>query len=178
MFTKHMKHWLATVAMLLCSLVASAYDFKVDGIYYNITTSTKRTVAVTKGADKYSGTVTIPATVTYNDVEYSVTSIGSSAFEDCSKLTAITIPEGVTSIGDHAFSGCYSLKSITIPEGVTSIGDYAFSYCSSLTSITFPEGVTSIGDDAFAHCRSLTSITLPEGVTNIGDRAFWDCTRH
>ena len=127
-----------------------------------------------------------------------VTSIGSYAFQSCSRLTSISIPEGVTSIGDNAFSDCSSLTSITlpntltsigersfdscqsltlipIPEGVTSIGSYAFSSCSSLTSITIPEGVTSISYQAFYDCSSLTEITIPEGVTSIGGFAFYDC---
>ena len=82
-------------------------------------------------------------------IENGVTSIGESAFYNCSSLSSITIPDGVTSIGNYAFGGCSSLSSITIPEGVTSIGDHAFSGCSSLSSITIPEGVTSIGEAAF-----------------------------
>jgi hypothetical protein len=105
-----------------------------------------------------------------------VTSIGSRAFEDCSSLTSINIPEGVTSIGDSTFSGCSSLTSITIPESVTNIGGFAFYGCSSLTSITIPEGVTSIGDYAFSYCSSLTSITIPESVTSIGMDAFFVCS--
>ena len=86
-----------------------------------------------------------------------VTSIGDSAFEECSNLTSITIPNSVTSIGDYAFSRCSNLTSITIPNSVTSIGDYAFSRCSNLTSITIPNSVTSIGDYAFFGCSNLTS---------------------
>ncbi|MDY5917404.1 MAG: leucine-rich repeat domain-containing protein [Treponema sp.] len=112
-------------------------------------------------------TITIPS---------SVTSIGSSAFYKCTKLTSVTIPEGVTSIGSYAFSYCSSLTSITIPNSVTSIGDEAFQDCSSLTSITIPEGVTSIGNYAFDECKKLTSITIPESVTSIGGYAFYYCT--
>ncbi|MBR4029014.1 MAG: leucine-rich repeat domain-containing protein [Alistipes sp.] len=142
------------------SIITSwAHDFEVNGVYYDITSSTDLTVAVTyKGSsyssysDEYSRAVTIPSTVTYNGKTYSVTSIGYYAFRGCSSLTSITIPESVTSIGDWAFSGCSSLASITIPESVTSIGASAFWICSSLTSITIPESVTIIGDEAFLGC--------------------------
>ena len=86
---KQTKLWLATIATLLCSLTASAHDFEVDGIYYNITSSTDLTVEVTyQGSssyeyeDEYSGAVTIPSIVTYNGITYSVTSIGKYAFYD------------------------------------------------------------------------------------------------
>ena len=105
----------------------------------------------------------------------SVTSIGESAFYDCSSLTSITIPNSVTSIGNFAFSGCSSLTSITIPNSVTSIGAKAFSYCSSLTTITIPNSVTSIEDRAFYKCSSLTTITIPNSVTSIGHYAFCFC---
>ena len=107
-----------------------------------------------------------------------VTSIGSSAFEDCSNLESVTFAEGsqLTSIGGLAFSGCSSLTSITIPAGVTSIGSSAFRYCSSLTSIEIPAGVTSIEGYAFSGCRSLTSIEIPAGVTSIEGNAFSGCS--
>ena len=67
----------------------------------------------------------------------SVTSIGQSAFSDCSSLTSITIPNSVTSIGQGAFQNCSGLTSITIPEGVTSISNYTFGSCSSLKTINY-----------------------------------------
>ena len=95
-----------------------------------------------------------------------VTSIGNSAFEDCSSLTSITIPNSVTSIGNSAFEDCSSLTSITIPNSVTSIGNSAFEDCSSLTSITIPNSVTSIGEDAFSGCSKLTSINVSDNNKN------------
>ncbi|MDD6994762.1 MAG: leucine-rich repeat protein [Candidatus Borkfalkiaceae bacterium] len=105
-----------------------------------------------------------------------VTSIGSSAFSNCSSLTSVTIGNRVTSIGSSAFSNCCSLTSVTIPNSVTSIGSYAFSSCSSLTSVTIGNSVTSIGSYAFSYCRSLTSVTIPNSVKNIGGQAFYGCS--
>ncbi|MBR0518521.1 leucine-rich repeat protein [bacterium] len=118
----------------------------------------------------------IPAVFKYNDQKYKITSIGEYAFENCSSLTSITMPESITSIEDNAFAECSSLTSVIIPEGVTSIEYGTFRACSSLTSITMPESITSIEDAAFSHCSLLTSITIPESVTSIGDSAFYDCS--
>ena len=109
----------------------------------------------------------------YNDKP--VTSIGDSAFMDCSGLTSVTIPDSVTSIGDNAFDYCFGLTSVTVPDSVISIGDRAFFYCSGLTSVTIPNSVTSIGGGAFDGCSGLTNVTIPDSVTSIGDSAFEDC---
>ena len=179
-----------------------AYDFEVNGIYYNYLDGNN--VEVTNsGYDKYLGEITIPETLTFTNygstysfsvtsigdyafsgcssltsvtIPNSVTSIGYGAFDGCSSLTSITIPNSVMSIGDQAFYNCSSLTSITVPENVTSIGNYAFYGCSSLTSLTIPNSVTSIGNSAFSRCSSLTSITIPNSVTSIGDQAFYNCS--
>lgn len=109
-------------------------------------------------------------------IGYGVTSIGSSAFVDCSNLTSVTIPVDVTSIGGGAFSGCSSLTNVTIPKGVTSIEGHTFYDCSSLTSMTIPEGVTTIKEYAFYGCSSMTSVNIPEGVTTIEGHTFQNCS--
>ena len=106
----------------------------------------------------------------------SVTSIGNSAFGECTGLTSIMIPNSVTSIGEEAFSVCTGLTSITIPNSVTSIGGSAFWGCSGLTSVEIPNSVTSIGVTTFAGCSGLTSVEIPNSVTSIGYGAFWNCT--
>ena len=122
---KTIKKLLTTIAVLLCSVMAHAYDFEVDGIYYNITSKEKLTVAVTYTSyrlnNDYKGKIVIPATVTYNEQQYNVTSIGDDAFYDCSSLTSIIIPNSITSIGEDAFTSCSSLTSISIPNKVTAI---------------------------------------------------------
>lgn len=106
----------------------------------------------------------------------SVTSIGDYAFYNCTRLTRVTIPNSVISIGESAFEGCTSLRSVTIPDSVTSIENSAFSGCISLANVTIPYSVTEIGPFAFSGCTSLTSITIPDSVTSISDSAFLNCT--
>ncbi len=91
------------------------------------------------------------------------------------KNSVIPTDGSVTSIGDSAFDGCSGLTSVVIPDSVISIGNYAFYNCDNLTSITIPEGVTSIESCAFAHCDSLVSVTVPRSVTFIGWNAFYSC---
>ena len=129
-----------------------------------------------------------------------LTEIGYMAFNSCTSLSAITLPEHLTSIGKNAFEYCQSLESVSIPASVTTIGERAFRGCSVLKSVTIPANVTSIGREAFWECTgletctilstkltsivgscfydcsSLTAIDIPEGVTSIGISAFFGCT--
>ena len=171
-----LKPLLLTATLLLCSLAASAHDFEVGDIYYNITSATNKTVAVTyrgsdymTNSDRYTGAVTVPSTVTYNGVVYSVTSIGDKAFYECRSLTSINIPASVTSIGNEAFGGCSSLTAITIPEGVTNIGGYVFCGC-NLSCIRIPASVKSIGEAAFANCGEVEEIIVASGNVNYDSR--------
>jgi len=102
--------------------------------------------------------------------------IGRAAFYNCTGLTAVNIPEGVTQIEFNTFCNCSSLKTIRLPEKITAIGYSAFDGCSKLTAINIPEGVTSIGYDAFKNCSSLTSITIPGGVTHLGRDLLSGCS--
>ena len=156
-------------------LVANADCVEINGVYYNLN-SENQTAEVTYSSGKYSGDVVIVASVTHNEVAYSVTSIGISAFFGCSDLTSVTIPNSVTTICREAFSHCSGLTSVTIPNSVTTIDYWAFRYCSGLTSVTIGNSVTSIGFQAFYECSGLTSVTIPNSVTSIGDGAFSECS--
>ena len=127
-----MKRFTLFLFSLILSVVFStsalAYDVKVDGIYYNLISKAK-TAEVTSGEGKYWGEVVIPRSITVEGKEYTVTFIGAYAFENCSGLTSVTIPNSVTSIDGYAFKNCSGLTSITIPNSVTSIGGFAFNKC-------------------------------------------------
>ena len=138
--------------------------------------------------------IVIPST--YNGM--TVTTIGDRAFENCTDLTSVVIPDTVTRIRRLAFKGCSGLTSMVIPDSVTVIDEEAFYNCnglknillsnnltsieyqvfyscSALTSVTIPDSVTSIGDSAFEYCAGLTSVTIGNGVTSIGGYAFSRC---
>ncbi len=108
-------------------------------------------------------------------VDDGVTSIGNSAFADCSAITSIELPDGLTRIGTNAFYHCTGMESISIPYGLTAIGNCAFWGCESLKSIDIPSSVTEIGYAAFTECISLTSIVIPDGVERLNDGTFQGC---
>ena len=105
------------------------------------------------------------------------TYINPNAFEDCTNLTSVVIPNSVTTIGNWAFSDCGLTGELVIPNSVTTIGDGAFSRCTGLTGeLVVPNSVTTIGYSAFSRCTGLTSIEIPNSVRTIGMMAFSDCT--
>ena len=179
------------------SMIVTASPILHNGIYYNLNSS-NQTATVAQG--DYSGPIDIPSEFEYEEVPYTVTQIGSSAFENCTGLTSVIIPESVTNIGKYAFGGCSSLDTITINsntivknggignifgyqikkvylgENITAIGNNTFKDCKNITSFSIPSTVTSIGGYAFYGCSGLTSIIIPDGVTSIGQETFEGCT--
>jgi hypothetical protein len=190
------KQLFLTIALFWCALLSFGQNFNYLGINYTVTSGSTAKVGDNNG---FIGAANIPATVSYNAVSYTVTSIGNDAFAssynltsvtipnsvtnigdlafyNCSGLTAVTIPNSVTSIGANAFDSCTGLLSVSIPNSVTNIGIGAFNYCIILTSVTISNSVTSISDYAFASCSGLTSVTIPNSVNNIGSYAFANCS--
>jgi len=147
----------------MCAMSASAYDIQVGRIYYLLNTDDLTADVTCKDTEEdaeYTGHIVIPETIRFSGNVYRVTGIGESAFEGCSKVTAVTIPTSITHIDYAAFNSCYSLAAITIPGSVTSIGEGAFSECHRLQAVNIPASVTSIGKRAFASCYALTSLTV------------------
>ena len=160
-----MKHKILTFALaLLTAASAWAYDFKVNGLCYNILSSTEVEVTYEQFPSwldeaylSLSGSVNVPSTVTNNGTVYNVIRIGGSAFANCSSITSITISEGIIDILFNAFSSCTSLTSAYIANSVRTIDYMAFSNCTALTSLTM--GVTDrMGEWVFSDCSALQSV--------------------
>ena len=170
--------------IILLSMVgtkALAYDIAVknaDGvtIYYNYINSGEELEVTRCNGGDYSGSVVIPEEVTYDNMTRKVTSIGIWAFQNCSDLTSISIPNSIKSIGSYAFYYCTGLTSISIPDSVTDIDIFTFYGCTGLTSISIPDSVTYIGNSVFYDCSGLTSVSIPNSMKYIGSHAFYGCT--
>ena len=147
-------------------------SFTIDDISYQ--TNGTGTVKVTS-ANKSLASISIPSSVSYNGLSYSVTAIGDYAFKGFGGITSVTLPSSITHIGEESFYNCSGLTSITIPNSVITIAHQAFSGCSVLTSVTLSTSLTAIGRSVFNGCKNLSSITIPNSITFIGENAFAGC---
>lgn len=121
---------LLALALLIAASSAMAYDFEVGGIYYSKWRPNEVNVTYKDDTyNSYSGSITIPSTVTYQGTTYTVVGVDMSAFYRCTGLTSVTLPNTIQTIGSSAFSGCTALTNITIPNSVTEIDYDAFHNC-------------------------------------------------
>ena len=150
----------------------------INDINYRLNDDNRTAEVIRRKGFEYEGNIIIPETTVFNDVTYQVTSIGEHAFDCCSSLTTVLVPDGVMSIEKRAFFGCQSLTNITIPASVKSIGTEAFYDCSSLTSIVIPDSVTSIEWWAFCGCKSLTDITFQGTIAQWKKITLRDSWKH
>ena len=171
-----------TESMTFVELGASrpdgTYEEVVDGVTFNFTVidgkaslgggSNKATVVPTSTR----GTVKVPATLG----GCPVTALGRSAFDACSGVTEVVLPDGLLDVGSMAFRGCASLQQAFLPTSVTTVGTGTFTGCTALREVTLPDGLASIGNYAFSYCKSVTAVTVPATVTSIGYMAFEGCT--
>lgn len=185
-----MNNYLKNITLLLAAVllptIATAHDFEVNGIYYNIN-GNEATVTHKDAFNSavYTGDIVIPLSVNFNGFSYQVTSIGSCAFYNCTGLNNIEIPLSITSIQSEAFHNCRDLSSIEIPNSVLSIGTYAFSGCASLTNIKVaPDNpifdsrnnsnaiIKTSNNQLVIGCKNTI---IPPSVTSIASYAFYEC---
>ena len=181
-----------TTCLLFCMRLF-AYDFKVDGVCYNILSATDLTVEVTYEYEKYQYNdrlalfadywttydeqLVIPSTIVCNGKNYTVTKIGKygigfskgtyNTFYMRSQIKFVSLPETIINISENAFSNCENLEKIELPNSLITIGDFAFEGCNSLKEIRLPSSLDSIGYGAFQNCEML-SLTIPENVKSLG----------
>lgn len=188
---------LSLVLIAVCTFFNSYASVYVDGVYYELDSSTM--TATVGQFNSCEGEITIPNTVMVHGRMYSVISIGrfafannrnltsieipnsvtkidECAFQYCSGLTSISIPYSVTSIEGMAFFGCHGLKSVVIDGSVTNVGHEVFFGCSSLTSVEIGDSVATIGFGMFKYCDNLDSVTIGSSVAEIRDYAFFGCS--
>lgn len=129
-----------------------------DGLIYSYVTG-EHIANVIGWENLNSDDLTIRSIVEINGENYSVKSVGPSAFSDCGSIRSLTIENGVETIGDYAFRWCWQLESVVLPEGVLQIGRYSFSDCNRLKRVSLPSTTKSIGDGAFRGLGALYAVT-------------------
>lgn len=199
-----MKKQVLLFVLMLMPLIASAAT-KINGIYYNLNSTNKvaEVTSVPSGTSKYTGSITIPNTVTYGGETYSVASIGGGAFSSCTGMTSITLPSSITFIGLYAFSGCSGLTSVQIDdisawckiqfenwfypneydrEVLVCDGSNPLLYAKhfylngeEVKKLIIPENVLYINSFAFLGFKG-ESVSIPNSVTSIGYGAFKSCS--
>ncbi|HEZ7990141.1 MAG TPA: leucine-rich repeat protein [Ruminococcus sp.] len=177
--------------MKIKKIIALAAALSVTAVGINIPYSGTAPTSITASAEtsaesfefdsatgtitKYNGSdtdIVIPSEI--NGV--TVTQIKDMAFDECTEIISIYIPDSVTSIGSGAFNNCSKLEKVTLPNAIEIIPAGMFYHCSSLTDIQIPDSVTDIQMSSFEGCSSLTNIEIPDSVTGISNYSFMDCT--
>ena len=199
-----MKKTLLIVMSMILSAPSWAYDFMAtitSGQYlaFTILDSANHTVEIVRSPSSYgnhSGNLVIPTNVTYENITYSVVSIGDKAFSGCSGLTSVTIPSTIESIVSSAFYECTGLLYVNFPDTLAlanwchfSFGPSTWAYLSPtcyahniaingviITNLVIPHSVDSIGKGVFYGCSGISSITIPNTITTIGNSAFYGCS--
>ena len=169
---------------------------KIDGVYYRLIKGENEAFVSTPNEGYYTGELTIPATVSYENKTYTVMEVNNDIWDYCQDLTSLIVyapineirfgawdnPKvekletvklfNVNHIGMYAFKGCTNLKTLEFGDNLESIGAAAFQGCSALTELIIPDNVTFIDEYAFTGGSRLEKIVIPNSVVTIGDYAF------
>ena len=169
------------ISLLFVSTLISCFtlfaSIEIDGINYELDSENHTATVIRNQTDDginypNATNVIIPATITSEDVTYTVTSIDDMAFSECESLTSVVLPNTIDTIGLSAFMNATSLTEIEIPNSVVCIHYQAFNSCSALKSISIPDNITTIYEHTFAGCSSLTAVELGSGIQKLAMFAF------
>ncbi len=180
-----------SLLMVFIGQSAYAYDFEVDGIWYDRNSDGSTVTVAHCNFDVIK--LVIPSTVIYEEKEYKVTSIEmKSASYYCYKFTSITIPPTIQSINTD-FNSCTELEQVIVPDieswcKIKFPGNHLFNPLSQahhlysdetteITNLVIPNSVDSILDNVFSGCNALSSVTIPNSVKYIGNGAFFNCSK-
>ncbi len=173
-------------------------EFEYGGLCFSLKDYQAKRVMVSPTENgSYAGEITVPETITDEDITYTVVEVGEGAFKDCA-VTSVALPATVTKIGASAFENS-TLETLSIPDinAVKSIGARAFAGCAHISTPVFPSSMTSVPEGmyrgtgietleipawisaidkaAFADCARLTCVKIPATVKSIGEEAFAGC---
>lgn len=168
------------VVGLLSAVVLSAMfsvrvgAFVVGGINYEVLNDTSvAVISLLEG--HYEGHVVIPEHIRHGGTTYTVTTIKSLAFCECTEMLSIQFPATLTSIGGYTFEQCTGLRKLVFPDALETIGGYAFNECACLEEVHFGRGLKTLGNESFSNCLSLRAAVLPDGLKSVGHYAFAGC---
>jgi len=161
---------LAFMALPIISLAS----VQVDGISYELDKATS-TATVVSGEEQYTGDITIPDAIVYEDATYQVTAIGDCAFLQCTKLTSMTIGDNVKRVGFSAFERCFNMAVLILGESVEVLDRESFKNCKSLEILIMPSSMKIIGDEAFRGCEKLIYVDTGDAEIYVGRHSFEGC---
>lgn len=163
------------MAMLWLDISAFAYDFEVDGIRYDITSFTDLTVTASSVSENMEGSIIVHSAVEFKGKTLSVTTIGDRFIESNQFITSLLISDGIQEIGSFAFNNCSNLSDVSIPESVVVIKNNAFAKCTKIRNIA-ATGAETIGDHCFEGCTSIENVIFST-LLNIPSYAFSGCSK-
>lgn len=175
-----MKKLLTLFVVAIVFGFSSAYseEFMEDGINYRINSLNSSLVSVCRlpNSTHYLGDIVIPSSVEHEGIKYTVSGISNWAFENCSEITSITMPQSIMEIGESAFAGCSQLTNLSFPDSIKYLEICVCYGCDKLSNLYLPSGIQGIGRSAFNGCSSLEEFVIPDSVKEIDRMAFKNCS--
>lgn len=170
-----MKNFFFLYILFFTLFISKAEEIDVNGLYYEIISEENKTVSMVRCPNSFYFTkkVNIPNTVIINDIKYTVTEIGESAFKGNSYVEEINLPNSIITIGSNAFYDCTGISQIKIPDSVLYLGEGVFAE-SYLDSVYLSKQLVEIPDKAFQNCHQLKYVFIPESLRVIGSSAFYN----